>query len=97
MLVGILRQSQVARVVADDVLDKLNIKQSVVDPRPIYGDICLRCGEELEKDIVKAIAEATTILSKKIEVLARRTKSRPQHDQHQANREAFSQLAKDLR
>ena len=94
VLVGILRQSQVARVVADDVLDKLKIKQSVVDPQPIYGDICQKCATDLEKDISLAIKETTLILTQKIELLAKRTKARPQES---GNREWWDKMTKDIR
>lgn len=93
VLVDIIKASQLHAVAAAKVLEALKLKESIVNRKPSYGDICSGCESNFEKNVASAIDGGVKDISEQVVALANKTKvvsSEPQK-----NIEFFDKVSRD--
>lgn len=75
VLIGVLKESQLTPAVVADILDKLQIKASILEPRrQAFGDVCEKCMASLANDASKAIDDGIKDIIRKLTDLGTKTK-----------------------
>lgn len=92
-MLGILKESQLTQAVVAEILDKLKIKASLLEPkRQAFGDICDECKLNLIKDAEEAISDGVQSITNRLVEIGNTTKLKAAVGD---NSEMFNQVASD--
>ena len=77
VILGLLKESQLTNGVISEVLERLNIKSSLLDKKaPAFGDVCDACGKVLATELNKAIEDGIRAISDALVSIGAKTKSK---------------------
>lgn len=93
VLVGILKEVPLTNAVVGDILEALNIRPSLINSKPTFGDVCGECAKAMVKESEQIIKDGVKSISDKLLTMANKT--RPAISEEAENHRWFQEMTRD--